>query len=143
MGQLGSSPEQLAQSTELTVDGKGVRYPTPLPGFTLMTPGSAGAEPAVIGEVWCGAEHTVVCDNDSGQLYSSGWNDHGTLGQGREGLKGAKSPENVYQWAPVVALRSGGNLSATTSHLALPSLYEGFLATGGAHCLAVVSSECC
>ena len=70
-----------------------------------------------IKEVWAGSEYTIVSDVD-GFLWSTGWNEHGNLGNGT-----FESPSN---WSPI--LTKGIQIKLSLN-------WEGSLACGGGHVL--------
>ena len=77
----------------------------------------------IMKEIWAGSEYTIVSDTD-GYLWSTGWNEHGNLGNGHyEASNG--------HWSPIV---SNGN------QIKLSLIWEGSLACGGGHVLCSVSS---
>ena len=70
-----------------------------------------------IREVWTGSEYTIVSD-EKGYLWSTGWNEHGNLGNG--------TFESSNNWTPI--LLKGNQIK-------LSLLWEGSLACGGGHVL--------
>lgn len=119
----------------LSPNGKGVLYPVTLP--PLPGDEDTGAN-APIGEVWCGAEHTVACSEGQGNVYSSGWNDHGTLGAACSSSTINADTNCVFRWVPVLhsTTDSAEEDRKSPLQLRLPALYDGYLACGGAHCIA-------
>ncbi len=70
---------------------------------------------AQILEVWCGSEYTIVVDDDDGQLWGVGWNEHGNIGNGTttspivmwEKVQRAEGPLRVHVWEGSVACGGG------------------------------------
>ena len=123
MGQLGASLLQEGAMLPLTENAQGIAIPTHIPPIPIRRDTLDAYYPTV-SEVWCGSEFTVIADQ-MGVLYGSGWNDHGNL----TSRKVPMAPGNIYTWTPITAV--GGR------PVAIPGMYEGYVACGGSHCIAV------
>jgi alpha-tubulin suppressor-like RCC1 family protein len=78
-----------------------------------------------VSAVWCGSEFLVV-RTTVGELWGRGWAEHGNLGDGQEGGPVAKEWQRTR----------GGSGGAEV----VVGEWEGMVACGGAHCLALVES---
>lgn len=76
-----------------------------------------------ITDAWCGSEFTLVLD-DKSNLWGCGWNEHGNLGIGMESVCG--------EWKQVLTGDDGQRSPITLQ------LWEGNLACGGGHVIALV-----
>jgi hypothetical protein len=89
-----------------------------------------------IWEVWCGSEFTVAC-SDEGDLWSTGWNEHGNLGVG-------EIDSNVcVSWRRVRPVAEDSEADASRPSKEWKSepflLWAGALACGGGHCVALIN----
>lgn len=116
---------------------------------------------AEIAELWCGSEFTMAAD-DAGLLWACGWNEHHNLGcteSENHSTTGSTSIPvvNVDQWRPVymqdmtfkghgikddkkeriVDDNSSNGTSVQLTHLRLAALWDGSVACGGGHCMAL------
>lgn len=102
-----------------------------------------------ISAVWCGSEFTVVraagTDGEDvcaglAELWARGWSEHGNLGHGKDSFV-------EKEWVKTLGRSEGsGSNEGTTSKSVGESVrvgeWEGLVACGGAHCLALVESSC-
>lgn len=104
-------------------------------------------------EVWCGSEFTLAADQHGG-VWGCGWNEHGNLGCGFAG-DGISAPwtttssenvlaaNNLIEWKASKesawrrAYRRLDNVSTTLYPISLSVLWEGALACGGCHVIAL------
>ena len=154
MGQLGVCFDQVTDDSSMVAssNGKGIVSPFSLheiPTFvqfssheTSTLPSQPSSCSGKIIEVWCGSEYTLVC-NEQREIYGAGWNDHGNLGCGENS---GSNDGCVYSWQPATRQTSTitenvnkleGSIPHTRNNVVLPSVYEGYLACGGSHCIAM------
>lgn len=110
-----------------------------------------------IHEIWCGSEYTVVCTK-TGLLWASGWNEHGNLGIGSDiDISFCWQPVvsvSTEQFPPITTLNEGELAGqhcsssrehctggSTPHHCQLANAWDGAMACGGGHCIALLQNE--
>jgi alpha-tubulin suppressor-like RCC1 family protein len=116
-----------ASSSGLSSDQTSIPHP-----MALLAPSICSA-PFV--EIWCGSEYTIAC-TALGELWSRGWREHGNLGHDPED-EAINSSHVCLQWVPLKSEFCDGN-ETNSKRLVFKNIWEGNLACGGAHCLALL-----
>lgn len=57
-------------------------------------------------EVWCGSEFTLAMDAETGELWATGWNEHGNLGTDEETLYEHEESKQLANTTSAASLRS-------------------------------------
>jgi alpha-tubulin suppressor-like RCC1 family protein len=136
MGQLPSLPSGHEEFESLPIR-KFIPFPT-----LLVTPSGCSS---YFVEIWCGSEYTVAC-TETGELWSRGWREHGNLGHDpTEVDEKINSSQVCLDWIPIkrdFILSEQGqdrhHLENTSQLLTLKNSWNGKVACGGAHCIALL-----
>eukprot|EP01038_Epipyxis_sp_PR26KG_P004346 gene4346-6150_t len=80
-------------------------------------------------EVWCGSEYTIAADQANGHLWSSGWNEHGNLGNGSQTITRGNDNGVGNGWSKVI--------NSEGEQVKLSLVWEGAVACGGGHAVCI------
>lgn len=109
-----------------------------------------------IAQIWTGSEFTIAVDEENGQLWGTGWNEHANLANGcfQSSVSWVPMYEEEWELSPtkhtIITAAAGeqgesrknSTDSSRENHrrLVIPHIWEGAVACGGGHCIAFSSN---